>query len=239
MAKEDKNIEYIMLPDPDAWMTTFSDMVTLLITFFVLLISMASMDDRAFKEVFGFFNDAAGPLEFSEHASVQGLPTLVGPARAKLNIDATSLNRELLNSLSEESPGGKKGRGQHPVSVRETGRGLAIMIEGDLLFAPGSAALAPQAMPVLEGVVAVISKGGNSISVEGHTDATGSDRGNWLLSLRRAQSVLDFFVYQGGMSPTMFCLAGYGATRPVAENVTGQGRAKNRRVEIVLLKDIL
>lgn len=239
MAKKDKNVEYIELPDKNRWMTTFSDMVTLLITFFVLLISMSSMDDKSLTEAFGFFNEVMGPLEFAQAQEIQGLPSLIETVRPKVFYDSLSLSRSLLNSLEKRGVGGMSGRGTDLIGVRETNRGLAVMIDGDILFAEGSSEVRKDALPVLMSFIEVIRNSDTTISIEGHTDNRGGVREMYNLSLQRSISILDYFVYNAGMSPTTFTVAGYGSNRPVATNATEQGRERNRRVEIVLLKDRL
>jgi chemotaxis protein MotB len=239
MAKKDKNIEYVELPDRNRWMTTFSDMVTLLITFFVLLISMSSMDSKALKEMFGFFNEVMGPLEFAEVQEIQGLPTLVEAVPPRVFIDALTLNRNILNTLEKEGAGGFQGRGKDIFEVRESNRGLAVLINGDVLFDKGSSQVKPDALVILNSVAGVIKNADSTISIEGHTDDQGDIQGLYRLSLQRTISILNYFVYTAGLSPTRFGVAGYGPTRPVATNATQQGQEKNRRVEIVLLKQRL
>ncbi|MEA2102399.1 MAG: flagellar motor protein MotB, partial [Thermodesulfobacteriota bacterium] len=106
MAKKDQDVQYIYVPSREGWMATFSDLVTLLITFFVLLISMSSMNDKAFNDVFGFFNDAIGPLEFATRHSVDGLPSLVPEIKTRSLLDSTSLSRSLLNAMEKKNIGG-------------------------------------------------------------------------------------------------------------------------------------
>ena len=239
MAKKDRNIEYIVLPDKDRWMTTFSDMVTLLITFFVLLISMSSMDAKALKEMFGFFNEVMGPLEYAEAQEIQGLPTIVESVPPKIFIDSLSLNRNILNSLEKKGIAGFPGRGKDILEVRESNRGLAVLINSDALFAKGSSEVSADAAVIISSVAEVLKETDATISIEGHTDNQGDIKGLYRLSLRRSVSILNHFIYISGLSPTRFGVAGYGPTRPIASNATDQGRRKNRRVEIVLLKQRL
>ena len=239
MAKKDRNIEYIVLPDKDGWMTTFSDMVTLLITFFVLLISMSSMDAKALKEMFGFFNEVMGPLEYAEIQEIQGLPTLFETVPPKVFIDSLSLNRNILNSLEKKGIASLQGRGKDILEVRESNRGLAVLINGDVLFTKGSEKISDDAAVILSSVAQVLKETDSTISIEGHTDNQGDTKELYRLSLRRSVNILNYFVYISGLSPTRFGVAGYGPTRPIAANATEQGRSKNRRVEIVLLKQRL
>ena len=239
MSKKNKNIEYIELPDRNGWMTTFSDMVTLLITFFVLLISMSSMDEKSMKELFGFFNDVVGPLEYADLQAVQTLPSPVDTVRPKVFFDSMSLSKSLLDSLSNKGIGGMTGRGTSLFEIREINRGLAIMLRNDILFDKGSAGLKKDALPILHGVADVLRNADSIISIEGHTDNQGDQEDLYRLSLMRSIHVLDYLVYTTGLSPTRFGVAGYGCVRPVATNTTELGRSQNRRVEIIVLKDKL
>ncbi|HON37781.1 MAG: OmpA/MotB family protein [Desulfomonilia bacterium] len=240
MANKDKNIEYINLPSRTQWLVTFSDMVTLLITFFVLIISMSSMDAKAMKDIFGFFNQAVGPLDFEQEQEVKGMPALIETIPPRVFYDTISLNRNILNNLESKGIGGLKGMGEDMFEVRQSSRGLAIMINGDILFNEGSHELKEDALPILESIAQSLHNVDSIISVEGHTDNRGgTPTQQYRLSMRRAGSVLDYFVYAAGMSPTKFALAGYGSSRPVESNGTEQGRKKNRRVEIILLRDRL
>ena len=221
-------------------MVTFSDMITLLITFFVLLISMSSMDAKTLKEIFGFFNEVMGPLEFAEEQQVQGLPTILETIPPKVFHDTTSLSRDILNNLENKGFGGLKGRGKDLFEVRQSSRGLSIMLNTDILFDEGSHELKKEALPILQSIAQSLHEDDSVISVEGHTDNRGGNGiHQYRLSMRRAGRVLDYFVYSAEMSPTRFCMAGYGASRPVEPNDTELGRKKNRRVGINLFKNQL
>ena len=239
MSKKDKNIEYIELPDKTGWMTTFSDMVTLLITFFVLLISMSSMDDKSMKEMFGFFNEVVGPLEYAEFKAIQSQPALINTVKPKVFFDSMSLSRSLLDSLADKGTGGMTGRGTNMFEVREINRGLAVMLRNDIFFDKGSSKVKKEALPILYGVADVLRNADSTISIEGHTDNQGNPEELYRLSLSRSINILDYFIYTTGLSPTMFSVAGYGPVRPIATNTTEQGREQNRRVEIIVLKDKL
>ena len=122
------------------------------------------------------------------------------------------------------------------------GRGLVVTVLSDaVLFAPGSATLETNSWMVLQPIGDALKNIPNNISVEGYTDSqpilTSRYSSNWSLSSERANSVRKFF-QDGGIEPTRLAVAGYGENRPVGDNNTPEGRAKNRRVEIVVLTDI-
>jgi outer membrane protein OmpA-like peptidoglycan-associated protein len=120
--------------------------------------------------------------------------------------------------------------------VKEESRGIVITLSGAVLFATGEHTLLPIAKEKLREVArALLEQGASSIVVEGHTDARGSAAKNQQLSLLRAREVRGFLISQG--IPTSSIEAeGVGEERPVASNDTAEGRANNRRVEIVVNK---
>lgn len=119
-------------------------------------------------------------------------------------------------------------------AVREDQRGTIITLSGEVLFAPGQSALLPIAQERLNQVAqALIDQGPRRLVVEGHTDSRGSATSNQDLSVARAQSVRGYLIGKG-ISPSIIEATGFGPTRPVAPNTTAEGRANNRRVEIVV-----
>ena len=126
------------------------------------------------------------------------------------------------------------------VTLIPTENGFAISLVSDLYFETGSATLQPEAMPVLQEVADFLGQIPNSIVVEGHTDNIPPDLrrwpgGNWQLSSDRAVAVLQT-LEDYGMPEERLSAASYGSTRPVQSNDTAEGRAFNRRVDIVVVE---
>ena len=119
------------------------------------------------------------------------------------------------------------------VGVREDARGTVLTLSGSVLFASGQTELLPSARNRLSEVANALKQSDSALTIEGHTDAQGPDSYNEELSLLRAQQVRNFLVSQG-VSPARISVRGLGEYRPVASNSTPEGRANNRRVEIVL-----
>jgi outer membrane protein OmpA-like peptidoglycan-associated protein len=118
--------------------------------------------------------------------------------------------------------------------VKEESRGIVITLSGAVLFATGEHSLLPIAKEKLREVAqALIEQGNSTILVEGHTDSRGSSQKNHELSLLRAQEVRGYLVSQG-IPTNSIQAAGLGEERPIASNDTAEGRANNRRVEIVI-----
>jgi outer membrane protein OmpA-like peptidoglycan-associated protein len=119
-------------------------------------------------------------------------------------------------------------------AVKQEERGTVITLSGNVLFASGKSALLPGAQNGLEQVADALKTNEDSkILIEGHTDSRGTDASNMALSKSRAESVQAFLVSRGVPSERMTAV-GLGPSRPVADNASAEGRANNRRVEIVV-----
>ena len=118
--------------------------------------------------------------------------------------------------------------------VKQEARGLVITLSGSVLFTSGRSTLLANARPKLDEVATALQKSdAEKFVVEGHTDSIGSDATNEELSYRRAQTVDDYLI-ERGVPAEKIRAVGYGKSRPVADNTTAEGRANNRRVEIII-----
>ena len=128
------------------------------------------------------------------------------------------------------------------VSLKMDDQGLVIILSDDILFDSGKADIKPEAYPVLDNVASVIKSKvpDKNIGVSGHTDNVpikySNWKSNWELSTARATNVLHY-LEEKGVSPDRLSAIGYGQHRPIDSNKTAEGRAKNRRVEIVILPE--
>lgn len=127
---------------------------------------------------------------------------------------------------------------QTTVTISQSGRVLNVRLPENLLFGSGSADLAPASYEVLDKMATIIDRSGQTVRIEGHTDnipvRSGRFGSNWDLSTARATRVLLYLQEMGGIPPGRLSAAGYGEHRPIADNGTPEGRAKNRRVEFVI-----
>jgi outer membrane protein OmpA-like peptidoglycan-associated protein len=120
------------------------------------------------------------------------------------------------------------------LAIKEEARGTVILLPGNILFVSNKAELLPTAKAKLDAVaVALMNQEDRKIVVEGHTDSQGTEASNMDLGQRRAQSVRDYLVSKG-VKPEQISASGIGQVRPVADNTSPEGRANNRRVEIVI-----
>jgi outer membrane protein OmpA-like peptidoglycan-associated protein len=118
-------------------------------------------------------------------------------------------------------------------ALREEERGTVLTLSGDVLFASGQHSLLPSALQKLNQIVEPLKQTNQRLMIEGHTDSRGSSAYNQQLSYLRAQAVRDYLVGRG-VAQERCQIAGYGKERPIADNATAEGRADNRRVEIVI-----
>ncbi|QJC50606.1 flagellar motor protein MotB [Paenibacillus albicereus] len=239
----------------ERWLITYSDLITLLLIFFVVLYAMSQLDVKKYEVLAQSLQ-----LQFAKSDSVieggKGLtgellasgstpvPTVGAKPRAS-ETPQQQLKRlqeqELQNLLQIIQTYIREHKLQDKVTVVDTPKGIAIRLNDLFLFDLGHAKLKPEATPVLERLSTLFRSLGNTVSVEGHTDnlpiAPGGQYGdNWELSAARSLSVLHYFIEKSKLDPNKFEIAGYADTRPVTSNATEAGRSKNRRVEITVLR---
>ncbi len=154
----------------------------------------------------------------------------------QLALTASDLEKEKAARLDAEKRAAEAlAKLKEIAKIKEEKRGLVITLEGAVLFTTGKTSLLPFAQNKLGQVAAVLKQQEDNkrIVVEGHTDSVGSDQNNLKLSQGRADSVREYLVTQG-IDPKKITALGKGESTPVAENTTAEGRANNRRVEIVI-----
>ena len=207
------------------WMTTFSDMTTLLLTFFVLLMSMANFDKVKMEQSFGILAGSSGIMT---NPSVSPLSQMNIVAKRSIK-DTVSKTEEQIESQVKSMMHGQNM--DNMISVVKTDKGLSVRILDSALFRSGSAELLPQAGPILDRIINIVKDSSYYINIEGHTDDTGNPDFNWKLSTERALSVIDYFV-KADFNPVRLSASGYGQYHPILPNITAQNRSMNRRVEI-------
>ncbi len=218
-----------------AWLITFSDLVTLLLTFFVLLLSMASMD-RVMLAKMSPFESRTDSVTYQGAGKVPSrisvlLKLLEDPVSA---LDKPERVKDLLFPDAVLPPDLDVSTLDRNLRILEKPEGVAIALTNDLLFTPGSYELSPAAKKLLEQVVLMLQYSSADCNIAGHSDSLpGPGMDNYVLSGKRALSVLEFFI-ASGLEPNRFSISGYGPDKPLADNTTEAGRALNRRVEILL-----
>lgn len=232
MARKKKQEEPDGVP---AWLITFSDLVTLLLTFFVLILSMSSMDKTLLVEI-NPFERGLGVINYHGSGRV--------PQRIKLILELVSdpksafeqrdRIKDLLFPEDVLPPDIDMSTLDRNLRILQKPEGLAIALTNDLVFKPGSYELTPSAQQLLSQVVLMLQYTSADTNISGHADNTGrNNAANYPLSGKRAMAVLEFFLATG-LKPSRFSVSGYGADKPLESNATEYGRAQNRRVEILV-----
>jgi chemotaxis protein MotB len=215
------------------WIVTFADLMSLLLTFFVLLLSFSSTQAAKFEAVAGSLKEALGmrsELDLSDQPERRELIESLERQRAEQDPSTSPrLDQELQKLLAEL---GGRGRGVAAL----TGEGIVLNISGDLMFASGEATLSPEAIQVLDRIANYVVQSDWPLDVVGHTDnipiSTPQFPSNWELSAARAGSAVRYLVDRG-LDAERVRAIGRASTRPVASNATAEGRSLNRRVEFI------
>ena len=226
-----------------AWMTSFADMVTLLLTFFILMFNMNDITGRDFYLVLSSFKGSLGMFQGGSSLSKGRLEEL---GFNMLNLPSRQQGRALAKSLKRAIEAFKPEIQSKKIRVMEDERGLVITLSGDAYFAPGSARLREDTKGVLNKVAHIVRLVPNLLRIEGHTDnrpipPRGVKEGyetNWELSSARAISVLRYLAEEKSVRPEQMSSVAYGQFRPIDDNNMPEGRAYNRRVDLVILRDI-
>lgn len=219
------------------WLAAFGDLMSLLLCFFVLLLSMSSMDAKKISEAIGSLSGAMSVLE-------GGTKTEVSKRRIQEStpVENKDESTEAINKVSQAIIDANEmiesGKGPS-ISLEEAQEGFVIELPASLLFKSGSATIENEdAILFLKRVAMIIEELPNSleVSVKGHTDNEGPGansiyKDNWELSSARAISVLQELLLDS-VDPTRISAAGYAEYTPLATNATKAGREKNRRVEL-------
>lgn len=228
------------------WMVTYGDLVTLLMCFFVLLFAFSEIDAQKFEAVMESFQGSAGVLEggksLSEDALVFDASPETDTTPQTTESEELEVIEEILNQMAEKLEEELSGQDLSDVIEFEISENkLIIRLTDNVLFDPARAEIKDDALGVLqilgETLQSEIFSLGN-FRVEGHTDNVPINTirfpSNWELSAARATSVLRYFRDEVGFAENRFAISGYADTQPVDTNDTPEGRARNRRVEIIV-----
>ncbi|MGM0842681.1 MAG: flagellar motor protein MotS [Bacillota bacterium] len=221
------------------WMVTFSDLITLILVFFILLFSMSQIDIVKFRTIADSFQQRQ-ILEFYpsvipfENPSAE--PEMEREKTQPQNSEGT--DKELNQLLADIQSYLNENKLSDVVVATRTERGVVLVLQEQALFASGEATVLEEAYPFLNKVGDLLSRIPNFVKVEGHTDnrPIGTYRfpSNWELSSARASSVIRYLVQTENLDPKRFIAVGYGDTRPIAPNDTRENLQKNRRVEVII-----
>ncbi|MDH5717866.1 MAG: flagellar motor protein MotB [Spirochaetia bacterium] len=221
-------------------MVTYGDMVTLLLTFFVMLFTVAKIEGREFRLILSAFKGSLGLFEGGQTLSKGELEEMGMNLEA---LPATEKGRTLSKALKMATEIFKPEVKVKKVQIVQDERGIVISLIGTDHFAPGSARLTDEAKRILVKLARLLRTLPSFVRIEGHSDETpvvGSPAGekyetNWELSAQRAINVLRYLHEAEDVDPEKMSAVSYGKYRPLVESQTTEGRAINRRVDILLL----
>jgi chemotaxis protein MotB len=241
----------------DRWMVSYADFITLLFALFVVMFAAASSDQKkagqiaqavqvAFKQMAIFApNGKMVPLDDSgalpsdtnkvigsDHSAFDAAQFVAGGKPGSAETAMRDIRSQLQVKLREELASGS-------LRISDDSRGLTISLAESGFFSPGSAVMSPAAQAAVDRIAATVRPYDYNIRVEGHTDNvpihTAQFPSNWELSTARATFLLQYLISGASLKPERLSAAGYGEYKPVASNETPEGRAANRRVDLVVL----
>lgn len=223
----------------ERWLVSYSDFMTLLMVFFVVLYSMSNVNQKKYQQLSNsmgsVFSGGATALGMGADSGTSSdntgeLKPLVQTEDVKLQGVEEQVN-DVLNEL---------GLGDS-VSTSIEERGLVISFNDSIFFDSAKAEIKDEMKTKLISVSKILNKIDNYIRVEGHTDnlpiKDNYFNSNWQLSSVRASNVVELLINYGEISPSRLSAVGYGEYRPISDNNTEEGRSKNRRVDILILNN--
>lgn len=223
------------------WMATFSDLMTLLLTFFILLFSMSSVSDAKFNEA-----SASMTLAFTGQDGILPAETAVVPD-SKVNQEDTEgvkktgdeIPPELVEMYEKMEQLLQEQGMDTTIGIKVDSEGIYLDIKDSILFSSGSAEIVGSGKDTLDNLAELIQEVENEVIIEGYTDnvpiKSAQYESNWELSTSRAVSVLRYLSEEKSVNPARLSARGYGEHRPIVANDSAKNKAENRRVNIVIL----
>lgn len=217
-----------------SWIVTFSDLMTLLLTFFILLFSMSSISNEKFQQ-------AAYSLSTSLMGGGTGIldGVIVPPDTVRTEVNPKKLDPELMEMYERVKLFIEENSLEEQVSLSADTKGIYVNMDNAILFGVESSSISREGQKLLDSLAKMINQMDNRIIIEGYTDniptVYGQYETNWELSSSRAVAVLRYLNEEQNVDPYRLSAIGYGAYRPLVPNDTSENRSKNRRVNIVVV----
>jgi chemotaxis protein MotB len=235
----------------ERWLVSYADFITLLFAFFVVLFASSQVDKRKVGRLAAAIQGAFQNLGISQSQN-SPLPMVTG---GPLSSDATGMidngkglavgsltaaSRAQLNALQKQLEGTLQPELQrHEVALKAQREGLVVSLREIGFFDSGSAEIRPSSEAAVRRIAEALAAQENNIRIEGHTDNVPIHNAhfasNWELSTARATEMTQLFIMHYHFPPSRLSAAGYAEFHPVAANSTAEGRAMNRRIDIVIL----
>lgn len=248
-------------PNHERWLVSYADFITLLFAFFVVLYSSSQVDKRkagrlalaiqvAFQEL-GVFQTSSTKVPIKDEDAIPfekvqiveninkdaDLKRIVNPMKGVLSSASEAQSLQDAQAAISKALDPEIKRREVSMSVRR--EGLVVSLKEMGFFDSGAAAIRPGSMSAIERLAEVLKTRPENLRVEGHTDNvpihTARFANNWELSTARATELIQVLITKYGIPPDHLSAAGYGQFHPVASNSTADGRAQNRRLDVVIL----
>ncbi len=230
----------------DRWIVSYADFITLLFAFFVVMYAISTLNESKYRVISdsllqAFRHERVVTAQTAGLAPINRIQPQLAPKASPASATAQRAKQQKLRTMAS-----RLGDALQPllqsgaVRLTQLPHGIAIEINASVLFAPGQAVLQTDSIVALQAAANVLQESDNPIKVEGHTDplpiANLQYPSNWELSSARASSVVRVFV-ASGIAASRLTATGYADNRPVESNDTPEGRARNRRVTLMILED--
>jgi chemotaxis protein MotB len=223
----------------ERWLVSYADFITLLFAFFVVMYSISSVNEGKFRTVSDSIKAALNPIVSPASTSVpftvgQNKAVTVNPTIDSAKEPAVRRLREIMRSLKNETH-------LEIIQLKELTNGdIVLTLPDTVLFRSGESILRPEARPFMQAIGEVLIELDRHVRVEGHTDnvpiSTVQFPSNWELSATRAVTVVRTLSEQYGVQADHLTAVGHADSRSLTDNLTPESRAKNRRVEIVVME---
>ncbi|HLW75647.1 MAG TPA: flagellar motor protein MotB [Bryobacteraceae bacterium] len=237
----------------ERWLISYADFITLLFAFFVVMFASSQADKGRAQQMSDAVKKALEGQSLSQRfaAILGGTPDNVGKGNAmmrgpggaqKAPVEKQDLKTaELVPSLKMLNQDLKTEIASGAVEVRMEARGLVVSFKQAAVFPSGEDVISPSSYGTLGKLAVVIARLPNPVRLEGHTDSipisTARFHSNWELSAARSIAIMDLLTTRFGLARERLSIAGYADVAPIASNDTEAGRARNRRVDVVILSE--
>ncbi|MBL4932937.1 OmpA family protein [Clostridium paridis] len=223
----------------DEWLGTFSHTITIVLIFFILLFSFSSVNENKLKGVSEALNNIVNGGGTNILSNNQSTPESDKVDTSKVMTEDTSsvnTNKQMLSKVNDFIKENNLGS---VTEIKSDKRGITIDLKDTILFESEKADLIPESKNILDKLSTLLSSINNEIIIEGHTDNVPINNykfsSNWELSSIRAVNIVRYFTEVKKLEPSRFQASGYGEFRPLVDNSTPENRAKNRRVDILIV----
>ena len=233
MKRRRRRLEY--QENHERWLLTYSDLITLLLAFFIMMYTLSRQDAQKYQEVSDHLR-----VIFSGGSGVLAKGSGVLPAGAAV-LPPEASNGEIMKQLEDEIKSAAVPiEMQRDVTILLDERGIVVRVLDQAFFEEGKADLQDKAKSAINRIVPILKQVNRDVRIEGHTDnvpiSTAEFKSNWELSAKRATEVVKYVIEKGGFPPEMISASGYAEFRPLVPNVSQENRSKNRRIEIIMEK---